>query len=416
MNPHLSSHYLIVIAILVTSLIVSGCSGSSTPQSQVGTQSASANDPAIEPGESDPETMTGVPDPMMQNSVQVEFDITVPRYASNALKVTVLWGDKNINASWVGDEYWSASDDFPTNTEQLLSVTFYDKNGAVVLGTHERNYKTGTNASETYSISADEFETESWDVDGDGVSNLDESRAGTDPLTNEMAADAELPVKQWLDQHGLTAIGVIRDSSDLYEASIPGDRPYFEYLEEIVPWEFDENWTLTNTKKRTIDLDASGTGTYSTYTRTEFNPSDHTSVTESGTRTNTGSSIIWTGTYNRYQRESVVSTDIDFGLETRNIDAQTRFQTGEFKWSYTNSSSSGISINYTLTGKPVEDSSMCEAVSGTITYFGSRYKVSKNVDDPLWRATVFDGAGQITEEYFVDPLKPQFFCEFSDLP
>ena len=121
-----------------------------------------------------PVTNPAVPDPLTQNTTRVDFQIEVPAYQSNALQVRLLWGDKDFTAAWVGDEMWSASDDFPTNTLNQLTVTFNDDNGATTLGSFEQDFRTGTNASESFVISASQFNTDRWDSDGDGVSNLDE--------------------------------------------------------------------------------------------------------------------------------------------------------------------------------------------------------------------------------------------------
>lgn len=181
--------------------LLTGCSGSSsdtvTPQLPADTTAADTNGEATQDDGESPDAVGGtgvdtpeetegetesapvVPDPLVQNTVSVDFDITVPAYVSDALQVRLTWNDKNISARWVGDEFWSASDDFPTDTEHLLVVTFSDRNGEITLGSVERNFKTGTNASESYQISADMFDTERWDDDGDSVSNLDELAAGT---------------------------------------------------------------------------------------------------------------------------------------------------------------------------------------------------------------------------------------------
>jgi len=121
-----------------------------------------------------------VPDPMAQNSIRVNFDIQVPAYQSNNLQVRLTWGEKTLIADWIGDEFWSASDDFPTNVEQLLTATFFDANGDITLGSFESAFKTDTNATMSYQITADQFDTNRWDNDGDGVSNLDELIAASE--------------------------------------------------------------------------------------------------------------------------------------------------------------------------------------------------------------------------------------------
>ena len=119
---------------------------------------------------------------MVQNTTRVDFEITVPAYTSDSLQVRLEWGDVDITALWLGDELWAASDDFPTNTENRLTVTFSDDNGALTLGSFESNFRTGTNASESFTITANQFDTDRWDNDGDGISNLDELTGQADEL------------------------------------------------------------------------------------------------------------------------------------------------------------------------------------------------------------------------------------------
>lgn len=158
----------------------SGTSNSSDDSSDTDNQNnpTSSNDNATD-NSSDNDPV--VPDPLTQNSTVVNFDIEVPAYQSNALRVQLLWGDKDLRAAWVGDEYWSVSDTFPTNTQDLLSVTFFDNNGEITLASFEADFRTGVNAAESYQISVSDFDSQQWDDDGDGQSNLDELIAGTDP-------------------------------------------------------------------------------------------------------------------------------------------------------------------------------------------------------------------------------------------
>ena len=159
------------LVLLVSALLVSGCSGSSGSNTGITT---------TEPIGSEESSTT-----------RVNFDITVPVYVSNALQVRVVWGEVDTTAQWNRDELWTASVDYPVNTDNQLIVTFSDGNGAITLGSVERSFTTGTTSSETLLIAADEFDTDRWDSDGDGVSNLSESIAGTNPLGNDALEPAQ---------------------------------------------------------------------------------------------------------------------------------------------------------------------------------------------------------------------------------
>ncbi len=194
MKSSVSNPVQIAGALLIGQLVLSGCSGSSDTQSpgviqEPTLQDQTAQEPVAQapltqdPIAQDPTNPApAVPDPLVQNSTRVTFDIQVPAYQSDALQVRLIWGEQDLTAGWVGDEFWSAAVDFPTDTEHLLSVTFSDGNGDLTLGSFERLFKTGVNSSESFQITADQFDTGRWDNDGDGVSNLDELIAGSEIL------------------------------------------------------------------------------------------------------------------------------------------------------------------------------------------------------------------------------------------
>ena len=122
-----------------------------------------------------------IAEPLTPNSVRVSFGITVPAYMSDSLQVRLVWEGKEFAARWIGDEFWSVSRDFPTNTTQPLSVTFYDQDGDLILGRYEHMLSIDTSPLHV-EMTADQFNSGQWDSDGDGTSNLAELIAGSDPL------------------------------------------------------------------------------------------------------------------------------------------------------------------------------------------------------------------------------------------
>ena len=144
-------------------------------------------DPA--PAESNPtdSDLTASQPPESANT-RVSFDITVPAYQSDELSVSVEWGPRIVYASWVIDEKWFLVDDFPTQTEHELVVTFQDRNGGITLGSYETIFETGTSESQLYTLTANDFDSELWDDNSDGTSNLDELLAGINPEEAEASA------------------------------------------------------------------------------------------------------------------------------------------------------------------------------------------------------------------------------------
>ena len=215
-------------ALLCVTLVIAGCSGSSSsnPQSPTGESTVVVNDQndnqSLDQGntgtniESNDETVAAnetdsgafntngmgsqTDNATVSGFTRIRFDITVPVYSSNALQVSVVSNDKNLMAAWVTDESWTVSDEFSSNTEHAVIITFSDDNGAVVLGQVETQFVTGSDASQLITVNADQFNTAQWDNDGDGVSNLRELTTGSNPLGKDLSNPVQneleiLPVK-----------------------------------------------------------------------------------------------------------------------------------------------------------------------------------------------------------------------------
>jgi len=191
MSSYIYKANRLFIALFVIGLLGPGCSGSNSsnaenlPQDVAVSVDASdtsdnSNDNGIDitPEDQNPST----PDSMELELTRVTFEITVPMFVSDTLRVRLLWGELDTTAMWVEDESWVISEELPSNTEHPLTVTFGDGNGSITLGTFEADYRTGTDDAESFQISAEQFDTVRWDSDGDGVSNLEESILGTNPL------------------------------------------------------------------------------------------------------------------------------------------------------------------------------------------------------------------------------------------
>lgn len=184
MNTNKFISYRFATALIFSAIVVSGCSSdsdsstSTTPVAVIGASGVGNTGTENTGTDATDVTINATP-----GTTRVTFDITVPVYVSNQLQVRLVWGDKDIVANWVMDESWSISENFPTNIEKPLSVTFTDGNGAVTLASFETNFRAGSSVSQAYSITEDQFNTDRWDSDNDGVSNLAESIAGTAPLS-----------------------------------------------------------------------------------------------------------------------------------------------------------------------------------------------------------------------------------------
>lgn len=402
-----NKHY--VIAAFFSVLLLSACSDSSDST----TESSSSN-PDSGTIEGD---IQGVPDPQSQNVVQVDFEITVPAYVSNSLQVRLTWGDKDMKAKWVGDEFWSVSDNFPTNTENNLLVKFNDDNGDITLGSFEAPFKTDTNALQVYQINAEQFDTNSWDADNDGASNINELIAGTDPLVDE---ESSLVVQEPFERPD--ALGLLANISDHYESQIPAERPYSVLTDEVSSTDYE---TDRKTQTITIDIDASGNGSFSDeYMFREAYDYDVTVETRLGTRTRIENTVGWTGSYYRLNNSAYRGEDVKFTVETTMIDSQTRTQTGTIESKPIGGQDQPIDVSYALTGELIDNSSRCLPMHGSIEFDTPEYldermtttntTIKKEPEGQYWLVSKETVDGVFLDEFLVNSVDFTFFCEFEN--
>jgi len=350
------------------------------------------------------QTTESVPDPLVQNNTRVDFEITVPEYQSDALQVRLTWGATDVMAGWVGDEFWSVSLDLPTNNEHTLNVTFYDLNGDIELARASQQYRTGANAAEIFAVGADQFDASLFDADEDGINNLDELITGFDPFINE---ESLLPIEDYAPTIFL--------ASQEFESFLTEERPLFLTFAPH-PNNPDQDSLSGN-----LDIDAEGNGVLIR------NDSSGTAYrNSSSTRTHSESSVSWEGNIRSYDGSDYTGTR-NFTNTVRLVDEYTRefFEESDRRSIGTYQFTGNITSD--VTGRLIDGTSLCEPVAGTyfiVDFNGVRRtrietSISKEIDDLYWRVveeTDFIDLenGIETTEYFARELR--FFTGSSQFP
>ncbi len=316
-----------------------------------------------------------------------------------------------------------------------LVVSFRDRNGGFTLGSYDDVLATGMAASETYQISADEFVFNMWDSDSDGVSNLDELIAGTDPEVVQVIKEGLREFSEPYSFWGINPMRSLSRASGYYEPRIPAQRPYTEQSEYFLPYDPDNftydpdihefNWPLEVTNTISIDIDESGTGNFSDTQRT-WEPTNTHTTEQIATRTETDDVITWAGIFYEIDTSAYRGIDLQFSTTTRIIDEQTRWQQGTVSRAAIGLPINPVDVSYTLTGTVSDDNSYCSPDFGTLT-FTAEYQVqtpiweadflettvSKEATDQYWLVVDRTVDGDVVEEYLIPSLSGAFFfCDY----
>jgi len=336
-----------------------------------------------------------VVDPLIQNVVLVSFDITVPAYSSNELRLEMVWGDLNLVADWIGDEFWSVSSELPTETEELLTVTYFDNQGAIELARFSQQFRTGSNPTEAFQVSADQFNTEQFDDDGDGVSNMDELIAGTDPFIDE---DSLLPIED-------SVLGS-NYSSEFFESHITDERPLF------ITFQPSPNNPNQDSLSGNVDIDVDGNGTLIRNFKLGAKYDN-----KIGTRTHSENTVSWEGVVKGHDGSDYSYTK-NFSNTITLIDESTRSYVEETTSASVGTYNFNSETRSNLIGRLIEGTNVCEPVAGT--YFStstsninggrlSETSISKDITEPFWRVSrvfnsYYENNELVTTEYFAREL------------
>ena len=227
------------------------------------------------------------------------------------------------------------------------------------------------------------------------------------------------------------ALDALDEVLRFYEEALPDDRPFVVTTETSTPFSSDPLVEGMAESVR-IDIDATGTGPYRDVS--EFQDLD-TVRRESAiaTRTNTGSSIVWSGANAFSDTSSGIQRSFEFTTEISAIDERTRRQNGELRKESSGDFSSfnqPIDLTYDLTTGVVADFPECDPLTGTIVYTGAfnvrtgpsdfeaietTTTIAKQPGERSWTVRRTTLGGDLVEEFLVSSIGVAPYCDFPEL-
>lgn len=300
------------------------------------------------------------------------------------------------------------------NTEHELVVTFSDANGDITLGQYISVFRTGTNDSEDYQVSADQFNIDQWDIDADGTSNIAELIGGTDPLVNE---DSLLEIR---DDAGVD-LGFI---TNRFESRIPEDRPYNKYYEEELVYHEGGRPPSGALHIIEININESGNGMLSD-SRLEGVGSWPIPTSFTGTRTYSENAIHRDGQQQKSEDFGDLYITTNSVSTVSFIDERTRRYEETYRYTYDTSDEYTTSTErqVDLIGEPIEGTTFCQPVAGTVESkktrprdtngTSNRTTITKEIDDQYWRVrSTVTGEEPSETEYLAREFSSTFQCYF----
>lgn len=241
----------------------------------------------------------------------------------------------------------------------------------------------------------------------------DESIAGTNPRILEAT-----PLELRETPH--TGNSFIEIDSQLYESFFPAQRPYNEHIEDS---DYSDYNVYRYSDTLTIELDELGTGSYS-HVRVSGNNSDTQTSSTTIARNKKDNAIELVISDQQSSSGAGSANIIEITIETTAIGTQQFRHDGTRSYkTYTPTQSTS---SYTLIGTLIDNSDLCEPISGTIVYdsfYGAgnemrqdnTTKISKDSNDLYWLYSVIGPSGQLVEQYYLRTLGIKFYCGYSEL-
>jgi len=340
------------------------------------------------------------------------FTITVPRIVSDELRVRLSWDDLVFDADWQGDELWTAeSDRFRIGSFSSLLVEFHDRNGALKLGSVRQPLS--VYASQPAQIVIDDgFDTRSWDDDGDGRSNFDEVRAGTDPLVADEGRPPAALIERFDFPPGLDTWDPVLETRFM-ALDLPAS-----FSERIV----DEGTYSSRVTDIDYDFSADGDGTHDSVSTFEIEGDEGSVSVLNATRSTDGNSVSWTGTGS--YRESYVLDRVYAITSTLDGDALVQRGRGSLSTGQEGEEYRAVEeyeYDVVLDLDTIDADNRCLASSGNITHTRNRSgeppvltSATRDSAEERWVVAGVDRASftRYPDPTEADSLSTRFHCTF----